>query len=136
MISRSAIDQQAEHIGSAVMTARVHHALALVDLPEVEIGDDLTLALAQRLAAHVLAFGRDDRCEAAARDRAHLGGVGILQDLLLLLGRQPNGRVRDEGTSLQRVLADVDGDLLREQVAGDRTRIHGRMNSSPSAISA
>src|SRR5580700_2871430 len=34
---RRAIDQQAEQFRPAIMTARVHQALALVDRPEIEI---------------------------------------------------------------------------------------------------
>ncbi len=38
------IDQQAEQFGAAVVVARVHEPLAGVDLGEVEVSDDVTLA--------------------------------------------------------------------------------------------
>jgi hypothetical protein len=38
------IDAQTQQFGPAVMAARVHQLLALVDAREVEVGDDYTFA--------------------------------------------------------------------------------------------
>ena len=48
--SRCVVDEQGEEIRAAVVTSRVHLDLALVDQREVEVGDDLAFAGAQRLA--------------------------------------------------------------------------------------
>jgi hypothetical protein len=44
------IDQQAEQLGAAVVTARVHESFAGVDLGEVEISDHFAFASLERLA--------------------------------------------------------------------------------------
>src|SRR5262249_48602978 len=64
-----AVDQEAEQLRPAVVAARVHQMLALVDQREVEVGDDLALARADGLAQQG-PVGRHDRGEAAAGDRA------------------------------------------------------------------
>src|SRR3954471_8457605 len=60
-----AVDQQAEQLRAAVVAARIHLPLPLVDQSEIEIGDHHAFAGTQRLT-HQYAFGGDDRGEAAA----------------------------------------------------------------------
>ena len=48
--SRSSVDQQTEQLRPAVVAARVHQLLALVDQREVEIGDHHSFTRADRLA--------------------------------------------------------------------------------------
>jgi hypothetical protein len=50
MSSGLAVDQEAEQLGSAVVTARVHQLFALVDQREVEVGDDFAFTRANRLS--------------------------------------------------------------------------------------
>src|SRR4051794_36110564 len=79
---------------------------SIVDSPEIEIGDDLAFARSQR-RAHQCALWRDDRGEAAARDRLD-AAAGTLHDLSLLLSVQPGGRTDHETPGLQCVLANID----------------------------
>src|SRR6478735_10945936 len=67
---RGTVNHEREHVRPAVMAARVHHALAFVDLPKIEIRDDLALALSQRLPTHVFSLGRNDGSKTATGDRA------------------------------------------------------------------
>ena len=50
-----AIDQQAEQFRAAVVAARIHLPLALIDQSEIEIGDHHAFTGTQRLA-HQFAF--------------------------------------------------------------------------------
>jgi len=60
-----AVDQETQQLRPAVVTARVHQLLALVDQREVEVGDHDAFARANRLAQQG-GIGCDDRGEAAA----------------------------------------------------------------------
>ena len=51
------------------MADRIHHALALDDQADVEVGDEHALAFGQR-RREMAAFGRDDRGHAAAAQPA------------------------------------------------------------------
>src|SRR5438445_13331978 len=119
---RRTVDQEAEQFRAAVVTARVHQALALVDDPEIEIGDDLAFARSQRCADEFTLW-RDDCGEATTGDRLD-SAAGVLHDPGLLLGIQPGCRTDYETSGLQRVLADIDRDLLGEAVSGERAGIH------------
>src|SRR4249919_3386137 len=123
---RSAIDQEAQKLGTVVVNHRVHQQLAAIDHAEVEVGDDLAFALAKRFADQH-ALRRDDRGEAAPGDRTDRA-AGVLHDLRLLVGIEPGGRVHHEAARFQGVLADVDLHALREALAEGRARVHGGMN--------
>ena len=69
MRGRSSVDHQAEEFRPAVMAARIHHLLALVDQGEVKIGDHYPFTRPDRIA-HQGSIGCDDRGEATAGDRA------------------------------------------------------------------
>src|SRR5262249_32835669 len=94
----SAVDPKTEQFGSAVVAARVHQLLALVDQREVEVGNEDALAGMERLAQKG-SVGCHDRGETAARDRAD-AAAGVLHDLRLLIGVQPGGRADDEASRL------------------------------------
>ena len=65
---RRAIDQQAEQLRPAVMAARVHQLLSLVDQREVEVGDHHAFAGANGLSEQA-SVGCRDRREATTGDR-------------------------------------------------------------------
>src|SRR5262249_35360399 len=67
MRGAGAVDQETEQFGPAVVAARVHQLLALVDQREVEVGDDDAFARMERLAQQRSVRGHD-RGEAAAGD--------------------------------------------------------------------
>jgi hypothetical protein len=130
---RRAIDQQAEQLGPAVVAARVHQALALVNPREVRIGDYFAFFRSQRLT-HQCAVWRDDRRKATAGDRSD-AAAGVLHDLRLLIEIEPGRGVDDEASGLQRMLADVDLHLLGDNVAREPGYI-AEWICSPSAIRA
>src|SRR5262249_55208067 len=86
----AAIDQETQQLRPAIVAARVHQLLTLVDQREVEIGDNDSFARANRLVEQG-AIGCHDRGEAAARDRAD-GAVRVLDDLRLLIRIEPGRR--------------------------------------------
>ena len=121
-----AVDQETEQFRPAVVAARVHQLLALVDQREVEVGDDHAFARADGLAQQG-SIGCHDRGEATAGDRAD-AAAGVLHDLRLLIGIQPGRGADDEARRLQCMLPDVDFRLLGKQVAEDGARIHRRVD--------
>ena len=121
-----AVDQEAEQFGPAVVAARVHQLLALIDQREVEVGNDDAFARAEGLAQQG-SIGRHDRGEATAGDRAD-AAASVLRDLRLLIGIQPGRSADDEARRLQRMLPDVDFRLLGKQVAEDGAGIHRRVD--------
>ena len=129
-----AIDQETQEFWPAVVAARVHERLALVDEREVEVRDDHAFARAERLADQG-AIGCHDRSKATARDWAN-AAAGILDDLRLLIGIQPGRRADDETGRFQCMLPDVDFRLLREQGAEDDPGYIAERICSPSAIIA
>jgi hypothetical protein len=96
----SAVEQETQDFGPAVVAARVHELLALVDEREVEVGDHHAFAGADRFADQ-RAIGRYDRGKAAAGNRADAATAGVLGDLRLLIGVQPGCRADHETTRLQ-----------------------------------
>ena len=68
MRGAGAVDPEAEQFGPAVVPARVHQLLALVDKGEVEVGDDHAFARAERFADQG-AIRRNDRCKKFCRGR-------------------------------------------------------------------
>src|SRR5262245_54135201 len=106
------IDQQAEQLGAAVVTARVHEPLAGVDLSEVKICNHFAFTGLER-PADDLAIRVRNGGEAAARYRPD-GGTRILHDLGLLIGVEPRGRADHKTSGLESVLTDVSFGLLRK----------------------
>ena len=80
---RSPVDQETQQFGPAVVAARVHHLLALVDQREVEVGDDDAFARADRFADQG-SIGCHDRGKATTRDGAN-AAAGVADDPRLLI---------------------------------------------------
>jgi hypothetical protein len=108
------------------VTARVHEPLAGVDLGEIKVCDHFAFTSRERLADD-LAFRVHDGGKTTAGNRPDRT-TRILHDLGLLIGVEPRRSVNHEAGGFERVLADVDFRLLREQRAVTRSRIHGRVN--------
>src|SRR5215471_17292008 len=104
--SGRAVDQETEQFRPAVVSARVHQLLALIDLREVKVGDDNSFARADRLSQQAPIVCRN-RSEATARDRAD-AAASVLHDLRLLIGIQPGRSADDKASRLQCMLPDVD----------------------------
>ncbi len=121
-----AIDQQAEQFGPAIVPARIHQLLALIDQREVEIGYDHAFARTDRIADKC-SIRRDDGGEASAANWADTA-TGILHDLRLLIGIEPSRCAHDEARRLQCVLANVDFCLPGKQVAENGAGVHGGVN--------
>src|ERR1700733_5718461 len=100
--------------------------LPLVDQREIEVDGDFTFARADGLP-HYAPVGRDDSSEAAAGDRAEVGGAGVRGNLSLLVSVQPSCSANDKVPTLQRVLPDCDfGPLCKpiaEHGAGEHRRV-------------
>ena len=111
---RAIMEHERQQLRPGVVADRIHHALALDDEPEIEIGDQQTFAAGQRWD-HVCAFGRDDRRHAPAAQRFAQLFIGRnLGDLLL---REPTGGVDHEAAALERVVTDRHLDLIGEDRA-------------------
>ncbi len=112
------VEHELQQLGPGVVADRVHHALALDDEVEIEIGDQHAFALGQR--RHDMgAFGRDDRRHAAAVQR--LAQLFVGRDFRDLLFGEPAGGVDDEAAALERVVADRHLDLLGEDRPDQRS---------------
>ena len=81
---RRAVDEQRQQLRPAVVTDAVHHAFALGDERQIEIGDHHALALGERRREQ-RAFRRYDGREAtSAQSSIELGIAGDLRHLLLV----------------------------------------------------
>ena len=96
------------------MTHAVHHAFALVDQGQVEIGDDHALTVGER-GGEQRALGRDDGSEAAAAQRALEASTSCY--FRHLLGVQVTRGVDHEAARFECVMANRDFDLLAKDVA-------------------
>src|SRR5262245_5806613 len=120
------IDQQAEQLGAAVVTTRVHEPFARVDLNEVEICNRIAFTGFDGPGDEP-AIRADNGGEAAAGYRPD-GTTRILHDLGLLIGIEPRRRAHHKGCGFQGVLTDVGLRLLREDRTEDRSGVHGRVD--------
>jgi len=122
---RSAIDEQGQELGTAIVTYAVHHAFALVDQRQVEIGDHHALAVGQRRGEQ-RAFRRYDRSKTAAAERAlEASGACHFGDLV---GIEVASGVDHEAAGFERVVPNRDLDLLAEDLPHERAREHGNVD--------
>ena len=89
----SAIDEQAQELGPAVVPNAIHHAFAFGDERKVEVGQHHPLPLREGRREQV-PFGGDDGGVATAAER--FVELGLPGDELHLFFRQEAGRVDDE----------------------------------------